>query len=603
MREGKPRGRRRLAVTGATAVAIAAGPVASAAGDESSSIVMDDFESGRLTGWQAATINGGWVVYSDAQPAQPGSDFPPDPPQGEFAAVTEPTGPGTRILYRDVTLDGEMTLHLTVFYETLEPLNAPETLGSDAPEPNQQFRVDLVDPEAPFDSMADGDVLAGVFSTEPSDPMTLEPTEVSVDVSELAGRTVRLRIAQVDNQGPMSAGVDDIRFEAMDAGAAIELPVTPAAHRLTEAEALQAVAERAGELTEADEFSGAMLIAGDGEVLLEEAWGEADREAGTPNTIDTRFRIGSMNKMFTAVATLQLIEAGELALDEPIATYLPDYPNADLASKVTVRHLLTHTGGTGDFFGPEYDEHRLELREHSDYVDLFGERGVLFEPGSRWEYSNYGFILLGAVIESVTGESYYDYVREHVYQPAGMTSTDSLPEDENVPDRAVAYGRPMGPEGDWESVADTLPYRGTAAGGGYSTVGDLSRFAEALQAGTLVSTEMLAEATSPQGEEFYGFGFDVGTDPSTRWGHGGGAPGMNGDLRVYPDVGYVVVVLANLDPPAAHVLADYFTLRMPVEAATEQPSATTEPATSPTAAGDEQSSPGTTTASLARFTP
>jgi CubicO group peptidase (beta-lactamase class C family) len=145
-----------------------------------------------------------------------------------------------------------------------------------------------------------------------------------------------------------------------------------------------------------------------------------------------------MNKMFTAVATLQLVEAGELALDEPIATYLPDYPNADLASKVTVRHLLSHTGGTGDFFGPEYDEHRLELREHSDYVDLFGERGVLFEPGSRWEYSNCGLILLGALIEAVTGASYYDYVREHVFQPAGMTSTDSLPEAENVPERAVA---------------------------------------------------------------------------------------------------------------------------------------------------------------------
>jgi hypothetical protein len=148
----------------------------------------------------------------------------------------------------------------------------------------------------------------------------------------------------------------------------------------------------------------------------------------------------------------------------------------------------------------------------------------------------------------------------------------------------------------------TTPSR-TSAGGGYSTVGDLMRFAEALQAGTLISLEGLAEATSPQDEEFYSFGFDVGTDPSTSWGHGGGAPGMNGDLRVYPELGYVVVVLANLDPPAAHVLADYFTLRMPVEAATEQPSATTEPATSSTASGDERSSPGTTTASLARFTP
>ena len=88
---------------------------------------------------------------------------------------------------------------------------------------------------------------------------------------------------------------------------------------------------------------------------------------------------------------------------------------------MTIRHLLSHTGGTGDFFGPQFDQHRLELRTHSDYVELFGDRDVLFQPGGRFEYSNYGFILLGAVIEAVTGESYYDYVAEHVYRPAGMT--------------------------------------------------------------------------------------------------------------------------------------------------------------------------------------
>ena len=137
-------------------------------------------------------------------------------------------------------------------------------------------------------------------------------------------------------------------------------------------------------------------------------------------------------------------------------------------------------------------------------------RGLSFEPGSQFEYSNYGFVLLGAIIEAVTGESYYDYVRENVFEPAGMTSTDSLPESEDVPNRAVGYWRP----GDaWEPNTDTLPWRGTSAGGGYSTVGDLMRFAQALQSGTLISPEMLAEATSPHGEVDYGFGFDVGDDP------------------------------------------------------------------------------------------
>lgn len=154
-------------------------------------------------------------------------------------------------------------------------------------------------------------------------------------------------------------------------------------------------------------------------------WGRANRETGeTPVTLDTQFRIGSMNKMFTAVATLQLVKGGKLALDDPIGKHLSDYPNKDLASKVTVRHLLTHTGGTGDIFGPEFTKNRLNLREHSDYVELYGSRALTHEPGALHRYSNYGYILLGALIERVSGMSYRDYVRSRVLQPAGMKSTD-----------------------------------------------------------------------------------------------------------------------------------------------------------------------------------
>ena len=202
-------------------------------------------------------------------------------------------------------------------------------------------------------------------------------------MSQLAGQTVRLRLATTDNRGPLRAGVDDIRFERVggDGGDRVELLDTPKAsraldialHRLTEADALAALSRRAKERPRRTSSPAPCWSPATAKVLLDDAWGFADRETGTPNTADTRFRIGSMNKMFTAVATLQLVEAGELALDEPIGTYLPDYPNEDVASKVTIRHLLTHTGGTGDFFGPEFDEHRLELRTHSDYVELFGE--------------------------------------------------------------------------------------------------------------------------------------------------------------------------------------------------------------------------------------
>jgi D-alanyl-D-alanine carboxypeptidase len=333
-------------------------------------------------------------------------------------------------------------------------------------------------------------------------------------------------------------------------------------HRMTQAQALAALTAHAAERARADEFAGAVLVARHGKVLLNDAWGRADRKAGTANTPATRFRIGSMNKMFTAVATLQLVEAHKLALDDPIGQHLPGYSNKEVAAKVTVRHLLTHSGGTGDIFGPEFDQHRLQLREHRDYLKLYGWRGLSFEPGSRFEYSNYGFVLLGALIEHVSGMSYYDYVDDHVFRRAGMRSTGSLPEAVDVPNRAVGYMR-TSPGGSWEPNTDTLPWRGTSAGGGYSTVGDLLRFAQALESGTLISKATLAQATRPRQQQ-YGYGFGMqGQGRLGSYGHGGGAPGMNGELRILPELGYIVVSVSNLDPPAASELVEFFTLRMP----------------------------------------
>jgi CubicO group peptidase (beta-lactamase class C family) len=421
--------------------------------------------------------------------------------------------------------------------------------------------------------VAKGDVLVNVFHTSPGDPARREPTEVSADVSARAGQTVRLRLATTDNQGPLRVGVDNIRSERIgtDGHGRIELLATPrpsraidlVLHRMSQADAVAALSEHARERARADEFAGAVLVARHGKVLLNDAWGRADRKAGVANTPATRFRIGSMNKMFTAVATLQLVEAGKLKLDDPIGKYLPGYPNKEVAAKVTVRHLLSHTGGTGDIFGPEFDQHRLQLREHRDYLKLYGGRGLTHEPGARFEYSNYGFVLLGALIERVTGGSYDDYVGDHVFRRAGMRSTGALPEAVEVPDRAVGYLRSSPAGGGWVPNTDTLPWRGTAAGGGYSTVGDLLRFAQALGSGRLISEATLAEATRPH-QQRYGYGFDVqGQGRLGSYGHGGGAPGMNGELRVFPELGFVVISLSNLDPPAASELVEFFTLRMP----------------------------------------
>ncbi len=556
-------------------------PSLAGCGQQPGMILLDDFESGTLTHWKIARSGAGsWFLYTSGKtPPDPAKSDPnvpfnmPDPPQGKFAAVTDMDGAGTRILYRDVKLDGRFRLHLNVFYDNItETFRSPQTLAYDLLEPNMQFRIDLLSPSAPIDSLAPGDVLVNVFRTSPGDPARREPAPVSADLSAWAGQTVRLRLAAADNSGPFRVGVDDIRLEPLEPNARIELPVmakdspgvvgeTLAPPRMTEAKALAALSDYAEELAKKDQFSGALLVARNGRVLFQKAWGRANRETGAPATVDTQFRLGSMNKMFTSIATLQLVEAGKLALDDPIGKHLPDYPNKEVAAKVTVRHLLTHTGGTGDFFGPEFMKNRLALREHSDYVKLLGSRPPAYEPGTRFSYSNYGFLLLGALIEKVSGMSYYDYVRGRIFQPAGMTATDSLPESESVPLRAAGYTRS---ETGWAPNTDMLPWRGAAAGGGYSTAGDLLRFAQALESGTLISKATFAEATRPHQPQ-YGYGFTVVEGPPRFYGHNGGAPGINGDLRVFPDRGYVLVGLSNLDPPAASHLVDFFVARMPLE--------------------------------------
>jgi D-alanyl-D-alanine carboxypeptidase len=344
-------------------------------------------------------------------------------------------------------------------------------------------------------------------------------------------------------------------------GRAISRPDEFAIPRQSQAAVLKALEDRATEEGKNEKFSGAYLIARDSKVLAAKAFGWEDREAKRKVTLETKFRIGSMNKMFTAVATLQLVSAKKLALDGTVGTYLPDYPNREVAEKVTIRHLLTHTGGTGDFFGPEFDAKRLSLKTHADYMALFGARAPGFTPGSKDAYSNYGFLLLGNIIEKVSGQSYYDYVAKNIFAPADMTNTGSLPEEETVPHRATAYTWKDG----WVSAADTLPYRGMSAGGGYSTAGDLLKFAQALRTEKLLPGRLVADATTPHNHAGnYGYGFGI-TDRGLlqRFGHNGGAPGQNGDLQIYPALGIVVIALSNYDPPAATNVTSFYANRMP----------------------------------------
>ena len=383
------------------------------------------------------------------------------------------------------------------------------------------------------------------------------PTKVVALVQERSSDQMALLTMEVQAEEPHQ--ITNIELRAIPRPAEFALP------HLTQSELLAATRKTIAAEVAADRFAGAVLIVKDGKSIFSEAYGLGDRAHKTPNTLRTRFRIGSMNKMFTAVATLQLAQARKLQLNETVGKYLTDYPNKDVASKVTIHQLLTHTAGTGDIFGPDFDKHRLELRTLQDYVNLYGSRGPKFEPGTHWEYSNYGFILLGAIIEKVSGQSYYDYVREHIYAPAGMDSTGSEPEDKSISDRSVGYMKMDST--DWQPNTETLPYRGMSAGGGYSTVEDLARFAGALQQNKLLNahyTELLTTGKPDAPDSSYAYGFEDRKINGTRcFGHGGGAPGMNGDLKICPGPGYVIAVLANLDPPAASRVSDYVANRLP----------------------------------------
>jgi len=393
-----------------------------------------------------------------------------------------------------------------------------------------------------------------------------------VESSEATKLTALVKEKDSDQFARLSMEVEEVEPHKIKGSVELRACPTPAEFkqaRMSESEVVAGVKKLAETRAAEDKFSGAVTISKNGKTILAQAYGLADREKKTPNTLQTQFRMGSMNKMFTATAILQLVQAGKIKLTDALGKYLTDYPNKDLATKVTIHHMLTHTGGTGDFFGPEFDKHRLELKTLQDYVKLYGARGLEFEPGTKWEYSNYGFLLLGIVVEKASGQDYYEYVREHIFKPAGMTSSDSLPEEQVVAGRSVGYTKP---DGGTKLVtnADTLPYRGTSAGGGYTTVEDLQRFASALLSHKLLDAEHFELLTTghektPRGNK-YAYGFMDNSEDGVRWfGHGGGAPGMNGDLRIFPQSGYVIAVLANLDPPAAERISSYASDRLPVK--------------------------------------
>ncbi|HMG73549.1 MAG TPA: serine hydrolase domain-containing protein [Pyrinomonadaceae bacterium] len=321
---------------------------------------------------------------------------------------------------------------------------------------------------------------------------------------------------------------------------------------------LEALVEKAA--TE-DSFSGAVLVAKDGKAIFERAIGFANNDTKLQNKTTTRFNLGSINKSFTSVAIAQLAQQGKLAYTDTIAKHLPDYPNKGVAEKVTIHQLLTHTSGLGDYLTRDL----AAAKTLRDLLPLFVNQPLLFEPGQKQQYSNSGYVVLGLIIEKLSGRSYYDYVKENIFKPAGMTRTDSFERDQKVADLAVGYTS-MGPEGPQPGPRRpntvTLAGKGSSAGGGYSTVEDMLKFANALNANKLLTPEFTeivfsgGGAQRPPGAGRGGYGFMQNQANGIRVvGNGGGGPGVNAMFRIYFGRGYTVIVLSNYDPPSAERIA------------------------------------------------
>jgi len=311
-------------------------------------------------------------------------------------------------------------------------------------------------------------------------------------------------------------------------------------------------------LASRDAFSGAVLLAKAGKPLYRAAFGEANKDFGVRNTVETKFNLGSMNKMFTAVSVLQLSDKGKLSLDDTLGKFLPaGAMRPEVLSKVRIKHLLSHTSGLGSYFTDEWDGmSRARFRTVDDWMALVKPESLAFEPGTRWSYSNTGMLVLGKVIEVASGQDYFAYVREHVYQPAGMTHSDAYELDHVNRNLAVGYEPEQTPNGvEYRNNLFQHVIRGGPAGGGYSTVDDLTRFAVALKNGRLVSSASVRLLTTPKPElssPEYGFGFVI--DEGGRIvGHSGGFPGINSQLDIYLGEEYTFAVMANYGGAAQRV--------------------------------------------------
>ncbi|MEV4334386.1 serine hydrolase domain-containing protein [Streptomyces sp. NPDC049597] len=328
-------------------------------------------------------------------------------------------------------------------------------------------------------------------------------------------------------------------------------------------EAVTKVAERTG-------FSGAVRVTRHAEPVFTRVFGMASRRWSVPNTHNTRFRVASVSKTFTAVAVLQLVERKLVRLDDPLVDFVKDHVPA-LDPRVTVHHALTMTSGIGDWFEEGSDDWEAEwaaltsshplylLRDNKDYLPLFTEKQPHFPPGERHLYNGAGYILLGLLIESVTGRSFEEVITDDVFARASMSASGFPALDDLGPDIAEGYLATADSPTPYRTNHYATTPRAAADGGATCSAADLTAFAHALRHGRLLNEETTRLALTPQVEEreervrgyrwMYGFGLthildDEGT--VVRWGHTGEEDGVSARLYHYPQRDLDVAVLGNI---------------------------------------------------------
>lgn len=295
-------------------------------------------------------------------------------------------------------------------------------------------------------------------------------------------------------------------------------------------------------LIDRDLISGSVLIARDGEILLAKGYGPANREYGVPNGPETKFRLGSVTKQFTAMAILILEEQGLLGVDDTLDKYYPGYPHGE---RITIHSLLTHTSGVNNYNNlPDYHEKMMLPYSIAEVIDWFKSDSLLFEPGERWSYSNSGYVLLAYIIEKVSGLSYEAFLQENIFEPLGMSGSGQDKHFAIIENRASGHAH-YGLQVDQALYRD-MPFT-SGAGSLYSTVTDLFLWDQALYSEKLVSKSTLEKMFTPY-KEGYGYGWFVGDVFGRKMiSHRGGINGFLTNIARFVDDGVLVVCLFNYE--------------------------------------------------------